>query len=69
MCRSCVLTDIPRIPGLLSAMFRLIEAHRYEIRPQPASFAAEIAEVVSERMKLEAKCADVEHPKREIAAG
>jgi hypothetical protein len=34
------LADIPRIPGLLSAIFRLIEAHRNEIRPQPASFAA-----------------------------
>jgi hypothetical protein len=30
------LTDIPRIPGLLSAIFRLIEAHRNEIR-QPRS--------------------------------
>src|ERR1700751_5584957 len=27
-------SDIPRIPGLLSAIFRLIEAHRYEFRPQ-----------------------------------
>jgi hypothetical protein len=26
------LPDIPRIPGLLSAIFRLIEAHRNEIR-------------------------------------
>src|SRR5262249_33493362 len=29
----------PRFPGLLSAIFRLIEAHRNEIRAQPASFA------------------------------
>jgi hypothetical protein len=35
-----ILTDIPRIPGLLSAIFRLIEARRDDIRPQPASFAA-----------------------------
>src|SRR4051794_30779896 len=35
-----VLADIPRIPGLLSAIFRLIEARRNEIRAQPASFAA-----------------------------
>src|SRR6266446_9795366 len=34
------LSDIPQIPGLLSAIFRLIEAHRNEIRAQPASFAA-----------------------------
>src|SRR6266478_9583416 len=35
-----ILADIPQIPGLLSAIFRLIEAHRNEIRAQPASFAA-----------------------------
>src|SRR6266487_469227 len=35
-----VLGDIPQIPGLLSAIFRLIEAHRNEIQAQPASFAA-----------------------------
>src|SRR4051812_47076411 len=34
------LPTFPRIPGLLSAIFRLIEAHRNEIRAQPASFAA-----------------------------
>jgi hypothetical protein len=34
------LGDIPQIPGLLSAIFRLIEAHRNEIQAQPASFAA-----------------------------
>src|SRR6516165_8697248 len=34
------LAEIPQIPGLLGAIFRLIEAHRNEIRPQPASFAA-----------------------------
>lgn len=33
-----ILADIPQIPGLLSAIFRLIEAHRNEIRAQPASF-------------------------------
>src|SRR6516225_3789143 len=32
-----ILADIPQIPGLLSAIFRLIEAHRNEIRAQPAS--------------------------------
>src|SRR6266699_2799355 len=32
--------DIPQIPGPLSAIFRLIEAHRNEIQAQPASFAA-----------------------------
>jgi len=35
-----ILADIPQIPGLLGAIFRLIEAHRNEIRAQPASFAA-----------------------------
>jgi hypothetical protein len=35
-----MLADITQIPGLLSAIFRLIEAHRNEIRAQPASFAA-----------------------------
>src|SRR5437868_12165555 len=35
-----ILADIPQLPGLLSAIFRLIEAHRNEIRAQPASFAA-----------------------------
>src|ERR1700719_3325530 len=35
-----ILADIPQIPGLLSAIFRLIEAHRNEIQAQPASFAA-----------------------------
>src|ERR1700693_1975011 len=35
-----ILGDIPQIPGLLSAIFRLIEAHRNEIQAQPASFAA-----------------------------
>src|ERR1700738_4799982 len=35
-----ILVDIPQIPGLLSAIFRLIEAHRNEIQAQPASFAA-----------------------------
>src|SRR5438874_6201933 len=35
-----ILADIPQIPGLLSAIFRLIEAHHNEIRAQPASFAA-----------------------------
>src|SRR5215203_2658855 len=35
-----ILGDIPQIPGLLSAIFRLIEAHRNEIPAQPASFAA-----------------------------
>src|SRR5712692_10345652 len=35
-----ILADIPQIPGLLSAIFRLIKAHRNEIRAQPASFAA-----------------------------
>src|ERR1700739_4845707 len=35
-----ILAEIPQIPGLLSAIFRLIEAHRNEIRAQPASFAA-----------------------------
>src|SRR5207248_7569947 len=35
-----ILADIPQIPGLLSAIFRLIEAHRNQIRAQPASFAA-----------------------------
>src|SRR5260370_6317262 len=35
-----ILADIPKIPGLLSAIFRLIEAHRNEIRARPASFAA-----------------------------
>src|SRR3954454_11415335 len=30
-----ILADIPQIPGLLSATFRLIEAHRNEIRAQP----------------------------------
>jgi hypothetical protein len=34
------LGDIPQIPGLLRAIFRLIEAHRNEIQPQRASFAA-----------------------------
>ena len=33
-------TDIPRIPGPSSAIFRLIEAHRNEIQPQPTSLAA-----------------------------
>src|SRR5947208_14891271 len=35
-----ILADIPQISRLLSAIFRLIEAHRNEIRAQPASFAA-----------------------------
>src|SRR5947208_12250456 len=35
-----ILADIPQIPGLLSAIFRLIEAPRNQIRAQPASFAA-----------------------------
>src|SRR6266851_8151740 len=35
-----ILGDIPQIPGLLSAIFRLIEAHRNEIQAQPASFVA-----------------------------
>jgi hypothetical protein len=35
-----ILAEIPQIPGLLSAIFRLIEAHRNEIRAQPASLAA-----------------------------
>src|SRR5712692_4315067 len=35
-----ILGDIPQIPGLLSAIFRLTEAHRNEIRAQPALFAA-----------------------------
>src|ERR1700757_1470235 len=35
-----ILADIPQIPGLLSAIFRLIEAHRNEIRAQPSSCAA-----------------------------
>src|SRR3954453_24027566 len=34
-----ILAAIPQIPGLLSAIFRLIEAHRNEIRAQPASSA------------------------------
>ena len=34
------LSDIPRIPGPSSAIFRLIEAHRNEIQPQPTSLAA-----------------------------
>src|SRR3954447_9705694 len=33
-------TTHPQIPGLLSVIFRLIEAHRNEIRAQPASFVA-----------------------------
>src|SRR5216683_6099061 len=32
-----ILGDIPEIPGLLSAIFRLSEAHRNEIRAQLAS--------------------------------
>src|ERR1700674_5626630 len=35
-----LLGDLPQIPGLLSVIFRLIEAHRNEIQAQPASFAA-----------------------------
>jgi hypothetical protein len=35
-----IFAGIPQIPGLLSAIFRLIEARRNEIRAQPASFAA-----------------------------
>jgi hypothetical protein len=35
-----ILTDIPRIPGPSSAIFRLIEANHKEIRPQPTSLAA-----------------------------
>src|SRR5215469_15948465 len=35
-----ILADIPQIAGVLSAIFRLIESHRNEIRAQPASFAA-----------------------------
>src|SRR5216684_8216432 len=38
--RGAILGDIPQIPRLLSAIFRLIEAHRNEIQAQPASFAA-----------------------------
>jgi hypothetical protein len=38
--RSALLADIPRIPGLLSAIFRIIKAHRNEFRPRPALFAA-----------------------------
>ena len=34
------LTDIPQIPGLLSAIFRLIEARRNEIRSQLPLFEA-----------------------------
>jgi hypothetical protein len=32
---SLLLADIPRIPGLLDAIFRLIEARSNEIRSQP----------------------------------
>src|SRR5437899_10506692 len=35
-----ILGDIPQIPGPLSAIFGLIEAHRNEIQAQPASLAA-----------------------------
>src|SRR5204863_4268241 len=35
-----ILADIPQISRLLSAIFRLIQAHRNQIRAQPASFAA-----------------------------
>jgi hypothetical protein len=34
------LTDIPQIPGLLSVIFRLIEARRNEIRSQLPLFEA-----------------------------
>jgi hypothetical protein len=32
--RDSILPDIPQIPGLLSVIFRLIEARRNEIRSQ-----------------------------------
>ena len=35
-----ILGDIPQIPGLLNAIFRLSEPHRNEIQAQPAPFAA-----------------------------
>src|SRR5271170_4983520 len=36
---AAILADIPQIPGLLSAIFGLMEAYRNEIQVQPASFA------------------------------
>lgn len=44
--RPCNLPIEPtssRLPGLLGAIFRLIEQHRNEIRPQPTPLAAKIA--------------------------
>src|SRR4051794_5659774 len=34
--RGAILGDIPQIPGLFRAIFRLIEAHRNEIEAQPS---------------------------------
>src|SRR5687768_6400765 len=36
--RGAILGDLPQIPGLLRAIFRLIEAHRNEIETQPPLF-------------------------------
>jgi len=35
MAQQAILTDIPRIPGWLSAHFRLSKARSNEIRPPP----------------------------------
>src|SRR3954449_202598 len=43
--RGAILGDIPQIPGLLRAIFRLIEAHRNEIEAQPSLVRSQIVRV------------------------
>ena len=49
-----IVADIPQISGLLSAIFRLTEAHRNEIRAQPAPgrTAAELPDLHIRRSNL-----------------
>jgi hypothetical protein len=44
-----VISDIARIPGPSSAIFRLIEAHRNEIRPQPTLVGSQIVRFLPRR--------------------